>query len=72
MPRAAATPRHALPITTHAMPNHATQRHSAIESTRCRRNGSQTARSRVPRARQFSGTRVKSASVRFASRCGGA
>eukprot|EP00974_Lingulodinium_polyedra_P084672 8196567-Lingulodinium_polyedra.AAC.1 len=47
-------------------------RNDAIESTLRSRSGAPTARSRVPRARQISGARVESASMRFASRCGGA
>eukprot|EP00974_Lingulodinium_polyedra_P058179 5604263-Lingulodinium_polyedra.AAC.1 len=40
-----------------------------VESTVRRHNGSHIARLRTPRARQFSGARMESASVRFASRC---
>eukprot|EP00974_Lingulodinium_polyedra_P114348 11071342-Lingulodinium_polyedra.AAC.1 len=36
-----------------------------------RRNGSLIARSRTPRARQFSGARMERANVRLTSRCGG-
>eukprot|EP00974_Lingulodinium_polyedra_P095818 9287920-Lingulodinium_polyedra.AAC.1 len=41
-----------------------------IESIVRRRNGSRTARSRTPRARQKTGARIKCTSVRFASRSG--
>eukprot|EP00974_Lingulodinium_polyedra_P132344 11221349-Lingulodinium_polyedra.AAC.1 len=41
---------------------------NAVESPVRRSSGSLVARSRVPRARQFSGARVECASVRLASR----
>eukprot|EP00974_Lingulodinium_polyedra_P126368 11198029-Lingulodinium_polyedra.AAC.1 len=42
-----------------------------LESTVRRRNGSQIARSRAPRAHQFSGARMECANVRCANRCDG-
>eukprot|EP00974_Lingulodinium_polyedra_P037477 3594125-Lingulodinium_polyedra.AAC.1 len=56
----------------HAMPTHATQCYKAVASTFSQRNGSQTARSRTPRAHQLSGARMESARVPFTSRCDGA